>query len=139
MYLVRLVYASTVTNGLTQAGIENILQVARNNNSKHGITGLLCFNNKYFLQCLEGPRRIINETYEKIINDDRHKELVILDYNEIACRDFTDWAMGYVPMSQIHNTLSLKYARSNEFSPYEISGESALKMLIEIKQTIPTQ
>lgn len=139
MYLVRLVYTSTVTNGLSQAGIEDILKVARRNNSKHGITGLLCFNSRYFLQCLEGPRRIINETYEKIMSDERHKELVILDYKEIACREFTDWAMGYVPISHINSSLSLKYARSNEFSPYEISGESALKMLLEIKQTIPTQ
>lgn len=139
MYLVRLVYTSTVNHDLTQACIEEILQVARRNNAKNGITGLLCFNSKYFLQCLEGPRRLVNQTYEKILNDARHKELVILDYKEIACREFTDWAMGYVPISHINSSLSLKYARSNEFSTHEISGESALKMLLEIKQTIPTQ
>lgn len=139
MYLVRLVYTSSVNDDLTQASIEEILQVARRNNTKNGITGLLCFNSKYFLQCLEGPRRLVNQTYEKILNDTRHKELVILDYKEIACREFTDWAMGYVPISHINSNLGLKYARSNEFSPYELSGESALKMLLEVKRNIPTQ
>ena len=54
MILVRLIYTSTVTEDFVPAEIDHILKTARANNKNRNVTGLLCFNNTFFLQCLEG-------------------------------------------------------------------------------------
>jgi hypothetical protein len=56
MFLVRLIYASTVADTFKPTDIECILTTARKKNKQHGLTGMLCFNSRYFLQCLEGSR-----------------------------------------------------------------------------------
>ncbi len=138
MYLARLVYTSTISKGFNAGDIEEILETARINNTKNNITGMLCFSSNYFLQCLEGSRRKINNTYHKILNDPRHEEIIMLDYNEISAREFSMWAMGYMPESSLTTPLNLKYSGTPEFSPYEMSGESAHKMMLELRNVVPT-
>ena len=137
MHLVRLVYASKVTEELTQDDIQQILDSARSNNEKEQVTGLLCFNRKYFLQCLEGSRSSVNKIYHAISNDNRHDKLELLDYREINVREFADWSMGYMPEMALTEDLNLKYSESTDFNPYKMSGESCHKMLIELSVTVP--
>lgn len=133
MFLTRLVYVSTKTDLCKTADIEDILTVARNKNTKSGLTGMLCFNSQYFLQCIEGSRSAINSTYHKILNDKRHSKVVMLDYKEIATREFNDWSMGYTPESSFSAPLILKYSGSKEFNPYGMSAESAFLLILSLK------
>ncbi|WP_105167237.1 BLUF domain-containing protein [Pseudoalteromonas sp. T1lg23B] len=137
MFLTRLIYASTIGDNFSQQTIEEILESARCNNKKHNITGMLCFNCNYFLQCLEGSRTEVNETYKRILTDDRHHRIVMLDYREIDSREFSDWTMGYVPSSTISIPINLKFSEASEFNPYLMSGASAYKMLLELKKVVP--
>lgn len=133
MFLTRLVYASTISEDFNCDDIEGILAVARKNNKQNNITGMLCFNRKYFLQCLEGSRTNVNNAYHKILNDNRHSRIVMLDYKEITMREFSDWAMGYMPESSLTAPTNLKYSGKSEFIPYEMSGESAHQMMLALK------
>ena len=83
MFLVRLVYTSEITEGVTESDIQNILDKARKKNTALNVTGVLLFNRKYFLQCLEGSREQVNKVYHHILNDNRHKGVVLLDYSEV--------------------------------------------------------
>jgi hypothetical protein len=136
MFLTRLVYASTVTDIFKTTDIEDILTVARKHNTKSSITGMLCFNSQYFLQCLEGSRTDINTTYHKILHDKRHSHIVMLDYKEVNAREFSDWSMGYMPGSSFSAPMNLKYSGTKEFSPYEMSGESAHLLMLSLKSSI---
>jgi hypothetical protein len=69
------------------------------NNSEANITGMLCCDGRYFLQCLEGSRLAVNRTYSKILSDPRHGNVVLLSYGEVASRHFSEWAMGYAALS----------------------------------------
>lgn len=137
MYLVRLVYASTVNEHFKSADIEKILAFAKDNNARNCVTGMLCFNHKYFLQCLEGSRAKVNETYNQISRDNRHKDIILLDYQVITYREFSDWSMGYIPTSKLTNDITFNFSRTNEFNPYELSGESAWQMLLALRSTVP--
>ena len=140
MYLVRLVYASKVVNEQFSADdIKQVLESARKNNSKDNLTGLLCFSSKYFLQCLEGPRMNVNQTYQRILTDTRHKDILLLDYQEIDKREFANWGMGYVPQSSLTRPLNLKYSGSPEFDPFDMSGESCHQLLLESRGLVPIQ
>jgi hypothetical protein len=138
MFLTRLVYTSTVAEGFNPDAIEQILESARKYNGKNNVTGMLLFNRKYFLQCLEGTRTQVNRTYRDILNDPRHKDIIILDYSEIVARAFSRWAMGYVPETQLTKPLNLKYSGAGEFNPYQMSGESAHEYLIELSEILET-
>ncbi|MEP7705499.1 BLUF domain-containing protein [Paraglaciecola sp. 25GB23A] len=136
MYLSRLIYVSTLSEGFNQSLLENILDVSRRNNSKNKLTGMLCFHQKFFLQCLEGPRANVNSTYNRILNDKRHENAHILDFQEIDERVFASWAMAYVPSSSLTESLNLKFSGSNHFNPYDISGKSAFKLMLELNNSL---
>lgn len=136
MFLVRLVYTSTITKGITDSDIKNILDVARKNNSLVDVTGLLLFNRNYFLQCLEGSRAQVNKIYHQILNDLRHENILLLDYSEVAEREFSDWSMGYIPEMNSTMPVNLKYSTSSKFDPYNMSGHSAHKLLLNLRNVV---
>ncbi|GLS92092.1 hypothetical protein GCM10007916_31620 [Psychromonas marina] len=134
MFLTRLIYVSTITDKFGTTSLEDILKVGRVNNTKNGITGMLCFKDEYFIQCLEGSRDAINQTYNKILTDERHSNVVMLEYTPIDVRDFNDWCMGYIPTSQFTDPLILKFSTSLPFNPYQLSGIGAHQLLLEFKK-----
>lgn len=138
MFLTRLVYTSTVSEEFSPTDIEEILVSARKNNSKACVTGMLCFNRKYFLQCLEGSRSKVNYVYHKILNDPRHSNIIMLNYQEISVREFSEWSMGYIPESSLTLPIIVKFSGSAEFNPYAISGESAYHMMLALKDFVPS-
>ncbi len=138
MNLIRLVYASTVSEPLKHSDIEQIIHAAQTHNVEQGITGMLYFNNNYFLQCLEGDREKVNALYNSIVKDARHHNVVILSYQEINSRDFQNWSMGYIPISSTTKPLALKFSSNHEFDPYRITGHSAYLLLLEMKKNLPT-
>ncbi len=137
MFLVRLVYASTISEGFGEADIEDILSKAKHHNSQNCVTGVLCFNRKFFLQCLEGSRSKVNFTYHKILNDHRHHKVVLLDYKEIAQREFAEWSMGYMPESSLTTPINTKYSGTPEFDPYAMSGESSHQLMLTLRDSVP--
>ena len=107
MSYVRLIYASRATTAFQPSSIKAILQAARRNNQKNAITGLLCFNQRGFLQCLEGNRSIINKTFQHILTDPRHENIEIISYDYVETREFGIWSMGYLQNNQIMRDLLL--------------------------------
>jgi hypothetical protein len=137
MFLVRLIYTSKTRSGFGPEVIGSILEKSRVNNAKKEVTGLLCFNNNFFLQCIEGSRQAVNDTYHNILNDERHSDIIMLNYTEIIEREFDKWSMGYMPLSSLTKPLNLKYSGTADFDPYEMSGESAHRLMLSLKETIP--
>jgi hypothetical protein len=136
MFLTRIIYTSKATQEFKPSDIDNILTLAAKNNTKQDITGMLCFSRNYFLQCLEGSRSSVNEMYHKILNDKRHSHIVLLDYNEISERDFSNWSMAYLPETKLTTSINLKFSESSKFDPYKMSGRSTHKMMLELRDEL---
>lgn len=137
MYLARLIYTSVPTEVFSPEDISAILEKARKNNQDLSVTGLLYFNHRYFLQCLEGSRSHINMIYQKILNDQRHREPLLLDYREIETRDFSEWEMAYLPETAKTRSLYMRYSPTGDFSPYHMSGESCHQLMVKLRDVIP--
>lgn len=90
----QLLYISTVSPAW-QVNLAEILELSRRNNRVAGITGLLMFNGKRFLQVLEGPSAAVSTTYDRIAADRRHRAPVLLARRQVAVREFGDWEMGF--------------------------------------------
>lgn len=132
--LVRLLYASRAVDAAT-AEIESILAQSRQGNPGLGITGILCYGGGIFLQAIEGGRNAVSELYGHIQRDPRHKDVILLHYEEISERRFGGWTMGQVNMSKINASILLKYAEKPELDPYSVSGKVSLALLEELMAT----
>ena len=132
--LVRLLYASRALDTSADA-IGTILSQSRQSNPACGITGILCYGGGIFLQAIEGGRMAVSELYGHIQKDARHKDVVLLHYEEIAERRFGGWTMGQVNMSKINTSILLKYAEKPELDPYAVSGKVSLALLEELMAT----
>jgi len=132
--LVRLLYASRAVDTSPDA-IESILHQSRDHNPHCGVTGVLCYGGGIFLQAIEGGRMAISELYGHIQRDPRHKDVVLLHYEEISERRFAGWTMGEVNMNRINASILLKYAEKPELDPYSVSGKVSLALLEELMAT----
>jgi len=90
-----ILYASQATTPPTESEFKHLLAQCHRNNTRHGITGLLLYNNGNYLQIIEGKMEAVQSLYEIIRLDERHKEVVILETGEQNGRNFPDWAMGF--------------------------------------------
>jgi hypothetical protein len=132
--LVRLLYASRAVDAGPEA-IESILAQSREFNPANGITGVLCYGNGVFLQCLEGGRVEVNELYRRIVGDARHRDVTLLQYDEILERRFGGWSMGQVNLSKSNQAQLLKYSERLELDPYALSGKVSLALLEDLAAT----
>jgi hypothetical protein len=132
--LVRLLYASRAVD--TRPGaIESILSQAREHNPASGITGVLCYGGGIFLQAIEGGRTQVSELFGQIQRDGRHKDVVLLQFEEIPERRFGGWSMGQVNLTRLNQSTLLKYSEKPELDPYGMSGKVSLALLEDLAAT----
>jgi len=133
--LVRLLYVSRSVHPETPEETESILSASREHNIANGITGVLCFGGGIYLQAIEGGRNQVNALYTHIVKDPRHKDVVILDYQEISERRFGGWTMGHVRLDKLNPSIVLKYSETPELDPYGVSGLVSFSLLEELMAT----
>jgi hypothetical protein len=132
--LVRLLYASRAVDPQPSV-IESILAQSRQFNPSTGITGILVYGGGIFLQAIEGGREAVSDLYGHIQKDARHKQVVLLHYEEISERRFGGWTMGQVDVSRVNTNILLKYSERAELDPYSVSGSVSLALLEELMAT----
>lgn len=134
--LVRLLYASrALDNGNDKDAVDGILAHSRQFNPSLGITGILCYGGGVFLQAIEGGRMAVSELYGHIQKDPRHKDVVLLSYEEISERRFGGWTMGTVNLLKLNHSILLKYSEKAELDPYSASGKISMALLEELMAT----
>lgn len=133
--LVRLLYASRAAEALTPEAVDNILAASRKGNPALGITGLLCYSGDIFMQVLEGGRDAVSQLYNTISQDPRHRDVVLLDYEEITERRFAGWTMGQVNLARVNPSILLKYSERPVLDPYAVSGKVSIALLEELIAT----
>ena len=97
-----IVYSSSCIVTPYESDLLLILNQARRNNSRNGITGLLSFDGQNFLQLLEGPEAIVRATVQRISTDSRHYGVKMILDVPITARRFAAWGNGVCcPGSQV--------------------------------------
>jgi hypothetical protein len=78
-----------------QAQIGQILESARRNNARCGVTGALIFSDGCFAQVLEGALPDVEAVFESIQCDPRHGDVTILHLHPVEQRSFGAWSMAF--------------------------------------------
>lgn len=105
-----------------------ILINARANNHKSGLTGVLCFGDGCFLQCLEGEEEPINKLLLKLKADPRHSHFTVRWQKPIKTRSFGSWEMKFVAVAgpMMKWLESLGYER---FDPFQFDAPMVERVL----------
>jgi hypothetical protein len=114
------------------AEIGSILQSARRNNAPLGVTGALIFNSGVFAQALEGPRKNIEEIFERIQRDQRHSDVQVLAFEETPERKFPNWSMAFIGRSVEGRNLFSRIGEATGFESGRMEGERVLETINSI-------
>ena len=133
--LVRLTYASRANDGMTAEALTALMKQSRATNMDIGVTGVLVFSDGIFLQVLEGGRDTVSRLYNRIAQDRRHRDVVLLGYEEIDERRFAGWAMGQANLSRLNPGVLLKYSERAELDPFALRGKAAIALFEELVAT----
>lgn len=112
----RIMYMSNAKFLFMDEDLEKLLIKSRINNSKLNITGMLVIKGKTFIQCLEGEKQNVEKVFNRIKNDKRHENILILVEEYTNNRLFPDWSMGYKNIKYLTN---LKSKKLKDFSLLE--------------------
>lgn len=100
MNIHRLLYRSEAnldgSDASIQQQISEIVARAAIKNEAKGLTGALFYAGGIFVQALEGDLPTIEETFERICCDHRHRRLDLLELVNAESRMFAEWSMARV-------------------------------------------
>ncbi len=99
-----LVYKSLALVAPGSAECRDIVKVSQATNARLGLTGFLHAEKRLFVQYLEGASEPLWTLYERLFDDPRHTDIVLLGHGELNRHRFEDWSMGYSDI----NVLSFK-------------------------------
>lgn len=134
MALSQLVYFSEVGD-LGSGGVERILEQSRARNREVGLTGVLLFDQRYFLQCLEGDREPVSATFCRIAADSRHTRVTLMSVHDIDVREFPGWTMGYLASTRPCFAAVLREVLATpEFDPRLLSATSAITLMRRVSR-----
>jgi hypothetical protein len=136
MTLTRLIYYSEyqiVRGEISALGqLTSILRSANRNNRAHEITGALIFDDLWFIQVLEGNREEVWRTFQRICQDERHSNVVLVEMREVEERQFANWWMGLATRNDHTEAAFAPYLRNGHLSPPTMSVDMMLKLMVEL-------
>jgi len=101
----QVIYQSAAVAPFSEAELTQLLAVARVNNGRLGVTGMLLYHEGSFLQTLEGDEQVLETLYARIGKDKRHHRLVTLLRRQVDERYFDQWQMGFASMKNLPNSM----------------------------------
>lgn len=129
----QLIYVSDKTATFTPSDMQEILYKARENNAKHGITGLLVELPEHFIQIIEGTQDKVEFTFNLICEDIRHNNIRVLLAEKTRAREMEAWDMGFsenLDQSQLDDAMHILNKFSEKQSFTDIHRQS-LKLLLK--------
>jgi hypothetical protein len=134
--LARIVYHSENHLGSSGGGmiadLNTIMDLANRNNERDGITGALLFDTLWFVQILEGEREAISATLRRIMRDERHDSVTVMEARAIRERAFGNWWMGIAMLRGDNAPLFERHGIGPRLDPRSMTGEQAVGLAREL-------
>ena len=126
----QIVYSSTAAKDFSFADIKQLLLSARRYNRALGVSGMLVFHDRTFLQALEGEQRAVNEIFAKIASDHRHQDIEILHRGPgFDQRLFGEWSLGFADFTGAADILKAFVRLNDRLRIRDLDGPRAIELL----------
>lgn len=130
--LVRLIYASRATEAAPGEAMSAILRASRSRNPSLGVTGVLCQSADVYLQVLEGGRDAVSTLYHRIARDPRHRDPLLLAFDEIVERRYAGWSMGQVNLQRLNPAVLVRFSETAQLDPWSMPAAATLALFDEL-------
>ena len=135
--VLRLVYSSISSdmgpNSSKLQQLREILASAQKHNGRNNVTGFLVFDGTTFLQILEGERKDVIETYDRIKMDKRHKDVNLFEMSDIEERQFADWHMGGSMRTLEAQEIYLSHGIGQVINPNTLSAAKIVALALDLQ------
>ena len=84
---------------MARSEFDALLMQARSFNRSVGVTGCLIYQERYFIQMIEGNKEVLEALMEKIKTDPRHSDVRIVVEGVARRRIFVDWGMDFFDLT----------------------------------------
>jgi len=91
----QLIYVSSAKDGFEAPALAAMLRGSRARNKRRGITGVLLYHDRGFLQVLEGEKATVEGLYASIEVDPRHLAVTPVWRGHVEKREFPEFSMGF--------------------------------------------
>ena len=91
-----IVYVSEALVDFDANSLEDLATKAAKSNKALGVTGYLYYENKLFLQYIEGEQKTVQQLMDRIAKDPRHRVINHLTADDIPARYFPSWHMRHL-------------------------------------------
>ncbi|MFN3715045.1 MAG: BLUF domain-containing protein [Alcanivoracaceae bacterium] len=138
----QIVYVSTATREYGKDELTRILAASRRNNSRDGVTGMLCYHGGTFFQMLEGERSRVEAVMARVEKDPRHHGVMVLLEQDVTERELPDWSMAFTQVSGRDADLLegfsqlLKTGRDQRIDAPEAAASDALDLISGFRDTV---
>lgn len=129
--LMRVLYASQMTHGVTADEIARLVAAAQQRNRRLDLTGALLRCDHNFVQVIEGHRSNVVPMLASIHADPRHYDMRLFLEEQVPTRLFDDFAMGYVMRLELLE--AVERLRAGEIAP-----DDFIKLMVQIIKEEPT-
>ncbi|SON54471.1 Sensors of blue-light using FAD [Hartmannibacter diazotrophicus] len=136
MYLTRFTFYSenAVKNSNISSAdhIKNILVTCSRNTLASGLSGALIFNDRHFVQVMEGERSMLTRSVLNIIKDERSRDVVLVKAAPISVRRFPGWTVGYAGHTEKLDAIYLKHGVTAGLDPTRMSATSIEDLIADM-------
>jgi len=91
----QIVYVSSALAKLDKDELEDLVAQSRKRNDAVNVTGLLVYSDGNFMQAIEGGHDEVEQLYNRIADDPRHRDLMVIVDHSVEDRSFPSWRMAY--------------------------------------------
>ncbi|WP_234196495.1 BLUF domain-containing protein [Pseudacidovorax sp. NFM-22] len=130
----RLIYASRA-QVFRSEDVAGILRQSRENNPAAGVTGALCLLDGVYMQYLEGSQAAVEHLYGRILDDERHRQLRLLDRGPTPARVFPHWSMALLDWDERIRAVFLRHGMPLPLDLYATPSDQAAELFGALART----
>lgn len=131
MALYEIIYVSLAVREMTEVELVELLAKAQERNAQRGITGLLLYHRREFLQLIEGDRPDVESLFAAISRDARHQQIHTLWEGDVQARGFQRWSMGFVATDEAKLHALKGYESLHDIQLHQLPNGTAGKLILQ--------
>ncbi|CAN5171884.1 hypothetical protein BH23BAC2_BH23BAC2_10660 [soil metagenome] len=124
-------YVSTANIDLPEQEIDTIMAKTKEYNSGQKITGILLYNERNFFQLIEGEKSTVQNLYEKIEQDHRHKDIIKILEKAVFNPAYDGYLTDFITDTNKYNEAQLKHYL-HYIEVLDPEAEKGIKRVIEL-------
>lgn len=131
-----LIYVSKAEDNVEYDEILDILTHSWKYNHNSYISGMLLYDNRHFMQIIQGPILTIDKLYARIENDPRHTDIKLIGEELLHERDCSGWGIGFYDNQEAADMFYESFQIGHGEALYDVNYEDAKSLLLILKNII---